>query len=1284
MSQSPDVRRTWTSILRQPATWRISAAVVVAGLTVTLAEAGGPFRNPLRTKTSVEQLAEKIDKLERDLQHSGRVTVKAPDVWGQARLTAHREEFERQMAAQLEAFVPGQLNAAIATSDQSFLTQALALSMTGQLQTPSTATQTVGLGTTNTTKSVVEPGKPEETPPESVPPAASGNGGTTASAATDPKKTEIKKPVPTKVTYDTTATVDVEALALGSADLSGQLNFGGSLALEPEILLDQRKRFLDHLHEIRRINEGDDTADSPGYSLNLVRIPVSVVPGDKTRENFGAEVTLIAEPVVTTELLPSTFRELVINDLIDQLALPMVKILDLSWEDFQEAQTLRQRMKALDHDYSRLKGLSECLAQQPQMTRELQNSLLRNYELSVDQLTQPPSMKSMKVREGHLPAPPAWRDVLHAQLHGNGRAVVPPAVFDIQALRTAAEVARDTVESELLEIQKHHSAIVSKVRAEAQTTLGVQISRERRSRYPVPPSQLGTVFGEHEIQTLMSAAFAARDRFKARERMQLSDIQGFLRNELEAAYDFANGLTVRVADPLGQVMEVPVWNSHLIPTAPEIRQPGHIYRKRSEFFKSVPDESRTRAFESDLVTQEQDRSSSPISALCWAILVESSLLNQQLNDDLKQVSQDPNCECLAGMISAPCPFQFYGADPSPDARQAFVNYVKCRWPIRAFALDPVTQQQNVNDAFSLRRESQLAIALAFSKGFVGGQSTTQYMRRIEQDLRTISLNNTHVAFGAGDDTFGWRFFPRFQTLDVESHAKTIVRDHILGGPSRDQRVKNWRIEPGMRECVALVVMPSFIKHVRFDVRTNWFHLVPGSLETAFKSPKYGPTMEATVEWSETVRSIEDSVMMCVKDEHKYRVGEVDRLVKRAKQISQQLPLNTMYAQVPYENTLGGFEMFSSGVTDLAPELEGYYGSPGVDVERDTRLFLVGNNFSVHSTRVIAGNEMLDHRLLSREVMEVTIPRHVRVDRRLCTPREQHVVCNDADAADLHVEIRLATPYGVSSPLYVPVVNKLKEVPATPSAACPPPAEAASGSSSQLPAPAPSAQLYAPVLAPFPVEPPTAFAGYSQIKEHDGRLLPELHWAKRLVTLDYRATGTPMKYEVALNDIRMQRPFSFQIWSPADRPLPDGDYELKFSESSSPRPTRESVIPFPEDSTSQAPPTVAFNKNLTASGGRLVLEGTAFKDFHEALVTLVMARVNARPQSPASVDYQELTLRSTLTGSDELAVDEPLTIRVRISLPDAPVQSDDKKPPPTPPKTIKSTIKSKTVAAPAEE
>ena len=63
-------------------------------------------------------------------------------------------------------------------------------------------------------------------------------------------------------------------------------------------------------------------------------------------------------------------------------------------------------------------------------------------------------------------------------------------------------------------------------------------------------------------------------------------------------------------------------------------------------------------------------------------------------------------------------------------------------------------------------------------------------------------------------------------------------------------------------------------------------------------------------------------------QHLYREGELRRLFVRVDQLDRELPLQTQRALVPYENTLGGFEMFNTGVTDLAPELIGWYGAPG--------------------------------------------------------------------------------------------------------------------------------------------------------------------------------------------------------------------------------------------------------------------------------------------------------------------------------------------------------------------
>ena len=82
------------------------------------------------------------------------------------------------------------------------------------------------------------------------------------------------------------------------------------------------------MHELRRRNEGDDVADSPGYALNLVRVPISVLPGKRTFRGYAAEITLTARLQLSPALLPTTFRNLVINDVVDQLSLPITRITD--------------------------------------------------------------------------------------------------------------------------------------------------------------------------------------------------------------------------------------------------------------------------------------------------------------------------------------------------------------------------------------------------------------------------------------------------------------------------------------------------------------------------------------------------------------------------------------------------------------------------------------------------------------------------------------------------------------------------------------------------------------------------------------------------------------------------------------------------------------------------------------------------------------------------------------------------------------------------------------------
>src|ERR1700733_4622104 len=99
-------------------------------------------------------------------------------------------------------------------------------------------------------------------------------------------------------------------------------------------------------------------------------------------------------------------------------------------------------------------------------------------------------------------------------------------------------------------------------------------------------------------------------------------------------------------------------------------------------------------------------------------------------------------------------------------------------------------------------------------------------------------------------------------------------------------------------------------------------------------------------------------------------------------------------------------MFNTGVTDLAPELTGWYGSPSINPQQPTTLFLTGNHFSVHQTRVIAGGlNVCNTELLSRQVIKVVIP-----------PNPTLL----GNASQKFVDVHIATPYGVTQHLLIPV------------------------------------------------------------------------------------------------------------------------------------------------------------------------------------------------------------------------------------------------------------------------
>ena len=576
--------------------------------------------------------------------------------------------------------------------------------------------------------------------------------------------------------------------------------------------------------------------------------------------------------------------------------------------------------------------------------------------------------------------------------------------------------------------------------------------KTRRSRLPIPFTQLVDVAGIEQIAILIRDAHAALvSHPDSRPCIGYMQVRAHLAEELDAAYDF---LSLPARRHVWE--EVPGWN---LASLARGRQSRDLAAARCRFFTAVGtgEESGIELLgpvgeqpASDLagLCCEQGQPMPPIcrtstAVLAWAILVESALLDERLTTDIREAATSRGHTAPAGRFAGP----FSGPDPSPEARAAFAEYVRTRWPLRVFALDPVSEEQNVDDSYARRRELQIAMAMASATGPLNAQTMQRYTRRLELDMATVALNKTAVGFSHGADTFGWRFYPRVQTPPTRGGLAAL--GDTVCGPSSDADLAQRQLEPGCRECVAIIVMPAFVPWVTLDVRTNWFSL------THPKQTDPGITQSLTL--SRAVRTMRSTAHACGRCPD--TSGDLAHLLRRVDQLERELPLQTLQAQIPHENTSGGFELFNAGITDLAPELLGWYGAPGIDPAGSTSLFLIGKGFSIHDTRVIAGGRPARFRLLSREIMQVEIPAGVatlpcsptaadtaRVARggvlltsaaeplpeptapqlpgacATCSPPglEPCGGCNRREA----VEVHLATPYGVTGSLLVPVARPI--------------------------------------------------------------------------------------------------------------------------------------------------------------------------------------------------------------------------------------------------------------------
>lgn len=848
---------------------------------------------PNKAGSSVTKLADSIDKLEMHIEQYGSVVPKQPDVWGQARMTKYRRMVEDLLEGQKGEFKTT-INATISRSDQASFVNTLAL------QAAISGPQSIITKRRGTT--VVNN------------PASGGNAAAAAATEDDPPSAIGIPPIP--------ATPDVSAQAFGStlANSRGVVPFAKAsdgIALEPTVMLDQLTTYLNHLNQLRRTNEGDDTADAPGYALHLVRIPVSVLPGKKTQQGYGAEITFTAEPVINENLLPTVFRSLVSNDVIDISAATMHDLLisefdpnevpDANLSDAELGSILEDHVKVTpDVDPSIKKAPNENIASYGARLRT--NSYVqsdRDVNIRIQTTKEGNAQKVYNYVKTKCMAPGGNAAVNAQSLGAKGPTLNAQDIFSGQMLVSLYNLAKQTSNS-----TADGESAKSELILDLRKTAGRQVQ----------------------------GAYAMISEISSQE------LSTFVTRELLAG----------------------------------------IRNQNKKYVNSCRDEfvAKLQQISGASLSERNDA----VVAMAWTIVYESALLNAQLLDDMKMVAVDNGGSCYPGEEWV----EFFQPRPGPGVPELFGNYVRARWPIHVFAIDPMTSDQNVADTFSRKRDMQLSLSLAFTSGAISAQNFTRFARRLELDMESIALNRTQVGFSHGDDTFGWRFYPRVQSPPIDSNAKVFFRDLLVGGPSRSCDLNTMRLEPGARECVALIIMPSFVPYVRFDTRTNWFKL---------SNPKQKEfDLKQDVELGTAVTCLREASASCQQD-NCVRGTDLALLMRSVDQLEHRLPLQTCMAQVPFELTDSGHTVFNHGVTDLAPRLRGYYGEPGKK-ETEISVAVVGENFSVSETQVIAGNIRLSTnqiQLLSRQVMIITIPK-------------------EALSANDSIDVHVATPYGVSNHL----------------------------------------------------------------------------------------------------------------------------------------------------------------------------------------------------------------------------------------------------------------------------
>ena len=272
---------------------------------------------------------------------------------------------------------------------------------------------------------------------------------------------------------------------------------------------------------------------------------------------------------------------------------------------------------------------------------------------------------------------------------------------------------------------------------------------------------------------------------------------------------------------------------------------------------------------------------------------------------------------------------FFEPEPTDQALQMFQKYVDMKWPLRVYAIEPVIAQQNVADAFARRKFSAIDLVGSAYSGPIKALSGIEAQRQASDDETAIRLNPTMVGFGAGQSTFGWIFYPRLQTNG--GRRGRIITDIALLATGRvpDPTGSDQSIEPGQRECTALVEMPNFVPKIEFITVANWF-----------RTSEVGDGQKSDLEKAAVLGRrlvLAEEILIRAKVEGHYRTEEYQIATERLNQLRSLMPTQRMVVRVPFADSQNDARIFCSHGSQLRPTLTGWHGKPPEEGDETTPL-----------------------------------------------------------------------------------------------------------------------------------------------------------------------------------------------------------------------------------------------------------------------------------------------------------------------------------------------------------